>query len=1138
PPAEHDGGARTVRAARLALDAPAAPETWIGVELEGRYRLETVLGRGGMGVVYRAVDRRLDRSVAVKMLPNMRIDEESRDRLLGEARAAAALNHPHVVAVHDAGEHHGVPFVVMELVDGESLRSAMPSAFGEIVAAGLQISDALAHAHARGLVHRDLKPENVLVTNSDAGPVLKLADLGLAVGRGGPRLTRTGAITGTAAYMAPEQALGRDIDARADLYALGVMLYEMIAGRLPFEGSDALVMVSQHIHAPVVPPRAHRADVPQELEAVVLRLLAKDPDARPASAAEARAALQDASLSPAAAADTSAAVALLEELARGRLVGRGAELGELRDLWRRATEGRGHLVLLSGEPGAGKTRLARELLVMAQLEGALALAGACYENEAATPYLPFVDALRRWVRACSDNELRSVLGDTAPELARLAPELNARLRSVATRAALSPSEERLLLFDEFAGFLQKLSRRRGLVFYIDDLHWADQGTVSLLSYLLRQLREERILFAASYREVELDRTHPLGNALLDWNRERLSTRITLGRLSAAETRALLATLLGEEQISEEFSGAVYRETEGNPFFVEEVLKSLIENGKVFRKGGRWDRCTIVDLEMPQGVKSAIGQRLNRTDPGHLEALRTAAVIGKQFTFGELAAASPEGDEDALLDALDAAVRAQLVVPLEDEAFVFTHDKIREVLYEELNPIRRRRLHLRVAEGLEKARVAGRGVAIEDLAHHCIEGGDCERGLVFALAAARDAVAMFAIQDAIGLFHRARECADSLERHDAIREIEQAIGDACVAGGERIAAGAHYERALALTVDPLARVKLKCAAAGTYVTVGDPRAITFADEALAELDPAKHPVETADALVIKARFQHLRGQHRDAVALLERALDLAEGASPADSLVFIYAYLAGAHQALADFPTSAQWAWRAIELGERTGRPICKAVGYEFLAEANSITGPFEEGIEFARIEQEIVRPHRSREREGWSLMAEGFCWIGCGNLQEADRALQTSLQLARQVGEARLEVFALNGVARVAADDGRVDEALELAVEAADRADRLGLVHMRAVGRYTLAHVALARKEWAKALAWAEEVEDILQGTDIEHLLLQVRPLHVRALLALGRRDEARRRLDQYAGMLRTRDFPPLVAVERALRDRLDAGEA
>ena len=331
--------------------------------------------------------------------------------------------------------------------------------------------------------------------------------------------------------------------------------------------------------------------------------------------------------------------AVLERLVQGRLVARRSELQQLQHRCSLAQQAHGHLVMMSGEPGIGKTRLALELIACAHKDGTAILRGGCYEHEATTPYLPFVEAIRDWVHRQTVEALRAQLGDTATELAKLAPELERKLGSLRPNPPLAPSEERLRLFDNVGRFLQALAVHRGLLLFIDDLHWADRGTLSLLHYILRHLRNDRVMVLSAYRDVELNHSHPLAGILVDWNREHLITRLALGRFSREDTTSMLVTLFGEDTISVEFADLGFRETEGNPFFVEEVVKALIEQGEIYRSGDRWSRREINELTIPQSVKEAVGRRLSRLSAACAEVLTMAAGLGKQFLFSELIAAS-------------------------------------------------------------------------------------------------------------------------------------------------------------------------------------------------------------------------------------------------------------------------------------------------------------------------------------------------------------------------------------------------------------------------------------------------------------------------------------------------------------------
>ncbi len=1114
-----------------------------GALLRERYRLDGEIGRGGMGIVYRATDLELMREVAVKVLPDTLSSPDARRRLLREARAAAALNHPHIISVHDVGEAEGVPFLVMELVHGPSLSQSRPAEISRVVTIALQICEALEHAHANNIVHRDLKPENILMSTAGQTGSVKLADLGLALPAYAARISRAGVIVGTAAYMAPEQALGQQVDGRTDLYALGVLLYELTTGRVPFKGSDPLAVVSQHIHASVVPPRMLRQDIPKALEAVILRLLAKDPAQRFANAVETEAALRASLTAEETTTDDAAgAVAILDALSRGHMVGRATELAEVRDLWHRAREGRGHAVLLSGEPGAGKTRLAREITVQAALDGAVVLTGGCYEYEATTPYLPFVEAFRRWVREEKDDTtLSAILGDSGRQIAKLAPEIENRLGACADCPSLPPHEERLLFFDAVAKVFANLARKKGLLFYADDLHWADRGTLWLLGHLLRQLRDEPVLIVGAYRETELDRAHPLAKALVDWNRERLVTRIVLRRFDRSETSAQLGALLGEN-VSGEFVDAVQRETEGNPFFVEEVLKALIEKGSVRRQSGRWQRCDVAELVIPQSVKEAIGSRLDRVSQDCNEMLRAAAVLGKTFTFEELEATAANQNEDVLLDALDEAVGAQLISSSSDEAFTFTHDKIREVLYEELNPIRRRRLHRHAAEALEQRRTTSH-CFVEKLAHHFIKAGDYEKGLTYSKQAAAEAERVFAYDDAIAAYVSARDCAQALGLAEAELEVEEAIGKTYWAHGETIPAGEHFERALSLATEPAVRARLQCEAAGSLVALGDQRGVQYIHGALAVLNPDTNPLGTANALSIEGRFHHLAGRHKEAIELLERAAALVAPAAEADTvdsfaapmISQIYGFTAGAYQHSGLFADGDRWAWKAVEFGKAHNFLFAQALGYEFLAENAISSGDHIAGLKYAENEIAITEKLHSRERRAWAQFGAAMNAAGAGDIKRAEKEFAEGISFAESIGELRVGGLLKANLATLIADRGAasgdqrlLDEALALAQENLEQGERLGLLYSRSEAHRCLAYVRLRRGELDDAEALCAQLMEIVSVTGSRVIRLWLGPLYIEVLHALSKRAaesgdseeaaaklaEARNHLERYSNLV------------------------
>src|SRR3954454_25355843 len=333
-------------------DGDGTPPKRLG---DGRYVVERFLGEGGRKRVYLAHDTALDRDVALAMVKTAGLDQSGRLRVRSEAQAMARLgDHPHVVTVHDIGEERGEPYIVSQYMAGGAVEDLLEQAPGRrleidtVLRVARGICAALEHAHRSGIVHRDLKPANVWLT---ADGTAKLGDFGLAFSLDKSRVTRTGAIVGTAAYMAPEQALGHPPDAQSDLYSLGAMLYEMVTGRAPFVGDDVVSVISQHANAEPVAPSWHAEGVPEELERLILDLLEKSPDRRPQGAAEVVRRLELVRVDDGG--GRTVEHPRVEGLAEGVFVGREREVDKLREGFEDALGGHGRLLMVVGEPGIG-----------------------------------------------------------------------------------------------------------------------------------------------------------------------------------------------------------------------------------------------------------------------------------------------------------------------------------------------------------------------------------------------------------------------------------------------------------------------------------------------------------------------------------------------------------------------------------------------------------------------------------------------------------------------------------------------------------------------------------------------------------------------------------------------------------------
>ncbi|MCH8987314.1 MAG: protein kinase [Chloroflexi bacterium] len=737
----------------------------------GRYQVRKLLGEGGKKKVYLAQDTTLDREVAFALIKTEGLDETSRTRIQREAQAMGRLgSHPHIVTVFDLGEEpstssgQGQPYMVTELMGGGDVESLIEDAPNHLLPLEQAIKIAketcrgLEFAHSRGIVHRDLKPGNVWLTGDG---VAKIGDFGLAVSLDRSRLTQEGMMVGTVSYMPPEQAMGGEVTPRSDLYSLGAMLYEMATGRPPFLGDDSVAIIGQHINTPPVAPTWHNGQCPRPLEALIMRLLAKDPSERPDSAADVLSALDAIDLTtsaeqPEASGEEAHA---LDSLAGGVFVGRQREMGELKAALEDALSGRGRLVTLVGEPGIGKTRTALELATYAGLRQAQVLWGRCYEGEGAPPYWPWVQAIRSYVRDVDPEQLRSEMGAGAADIAEVVSDVREQLPGLQAPPQLEPEQARFRLFDSITAFLKSAARRKPLVLVLDDLHWADHPSLLLLEFVARELASARVLVIGTYRDVELSRQHPLSRTLGELTRERLFQRVLLRGLDQEDVARFIELVSGVNPPSG-LTEAVHRQTEGNPLFVTEVVRLLVQEGELTQDpstgSGRAGESDTWSVRIPEGVREVIGRRLDRLSGRCNDTLTIASVIGREFTLENLSPLIEDMTEDRLLEVLEEALSARVIeeLPRTVGRYQFTHALIQETLAGELSTTRRVRLHARIAEALEDMYGEEAEAHAAELAHHFAEAQTVlgtEKLVRYSLLAGERALATYAHEEALAHF---------------------------------------------------------------------------------------------------------------------------------------------------------------------------------------------------------------------------------------------------------------------------------------------------------------------------------------------------------------------------------------------------
>ncbi len=792
---------------------------------EGRYQVKKFLGEGGKKKVYLAHDTLLDRDVAFALIKTEGLDGNARKRITREARAMGRLgDHPNIVTVHDMGEHEGQPYIVIPFMAGGDVEGLIEKApehrlpLDRATDIARAVCKGLVFAHSKGIVHRDLKPGNVWLS---ADGTAKIGDFGLAVAVDLSRLTQSGMMVGTVSYMPPEQAMGGKVSEKADLYSLGAMLYEMVTSRPPFVGDDSVAIIGQHINTPPVSPTWHRADLPPALETLILQLLEKDPSKRPSSAADVLQALESIDAGKVNKEPIKEGVAPTENpLYRRVFVGREPELKQLQSAFDGAVSGQGALMMVVGEPGIGKTAVCEQLSTYVTLRGGKTLVGHCYEEGSLSlPYLAFVEAMRSYVLSRDIKDLREELGTGAGDIARIVSEVREKLK-VKPRPKGDPEEERYRLMQAVTGFLSNAANVQPLLVVLEDLHDSDKGTLDMLTHVSRNLTGTRLLLVGTYRDVEVDRNHPLSAALAELRRVSTYGRVLLRGLNADEVRRMLESITREE-IPWSLAEAVHRQTEGNPLFVQEVVRFLVEEGLMKQQDGqlRPTKDTPLEMNIPEGLRDVIGKRLSLLSKECNQLLSIAAVIGREFAMDTLRAIS-NIDEEVFVNSLKEAVQLSI---LEERSQVgsiryrFTHAFFRQTLYEELIAPQRLKLHQQVARTLEiqyDKRLEEHAAELAEHFSQSTDPADLKKAIEYGEMAAKRSLDVYAYGEAVRLLEQALKVQKVLNPDDEekICDLLLDLADALTLGGEaKRALEAELEEAfsLAQSIDDEIRTSRTC-----------------------------------------------------------------------------------------------------------------------------------------------------------------------------------------------------------------------------------------------------------------------------------------------------------------------------------------
>jgi class 3 adenylate cyclase len=450
---------------------------------------------------------------------------------------------------------------------------------------------------------------------------------------------------------------------------------------------------------------------------------------------------------------------LLSTDGRTPYVGRSEERATLRRLVERAVAGGGSVALIAGEAGLGKTRLVDEIAVETRARGMFVVRGQCYDMEGAAPYVPFVEAIEYGLTVTARDVFRAAMGEAGPEIARFVPKVRGAFPDLPPPLALPTDQARHYMFESVCDFFARAAAIQPMLLVLEDLHWADVSTTQMLESVARRVGRSALLVVGTYRDVDLRPSDPFMRGIEHLSRLPGVTRITLKRLGPDEVAEILRGLAGQEP-PERLVRLIYSETEGVPFFIEEVYRHLAEEHRLMDAAGKWlPQVEIGEIEVPETVRLVLGRRIDRIGETAQRILTAAACVGRTFTFEFLNALSEEKEDD-LLDALDEAERARLVIAEDGRQprFVFAHEQIRQTLLGRLSFLRRQRLHGRVADTLERLHGGHLDEHVSDVAYHLVQAGAGERAAKYLHQAGLSAAARLATPEALASFARAAELA--------------------------------------------------------------------------------------------------------------------------------------------------------------------------------------------------------------------------------------------------------------------------------------------------------------------------------------------------------------------------------------------
>jgi predicted ATPase/DNA-binding SARP family transcriptional activator len=843
-----------------------------------------------------------------------------------------------------------------------------------------------------------------------------------------------------------------------------------------------------------------------------------------------------------------------ERILQAELVGREEEISLMRRAIEQVQHGQRKVVFISGEPGIGKTRIARDFTRWCEeTQHATILWGYCYEMSGQLPYQPVVDAINAHVQTCSPEKLRSMLGTSASDLAKIVPEIRLKLPELPEPEPLGPEPERRNLYNAVARYFNALAVEHPFMLVLDDLEWADAATLHLLNYLIVQgganlsgsanssVKNNSLPFyVLLYRASEVHETHPLRGLIAALQRNGVGEELRLQRLTEEQVQQLLMNM-ARQPVATVFAGEIYRHTEGNPFFIGEAVRSLILEGKLVWTGERWQSTVkVTELEIPQSVRLLIERRLVNLTPDCRATLTLAAVLGRQFSSALLCKAS-NLSEEVIAEYIDNAIQIQILSSLissnaigsnavgylgQDIDLAFTHDKIREVMYQWLNPLRRRTLHRQVAQAIEAYYATHLQPYYSQLGYHYQMAEDFTKAVDYLLKAANHARSVYAFVDAGNCVKTALDLLIGDEERPRSAALLGQLANIYIYTGQLDSALKAGLAACALWRDLRDDVKQ----AETYIDLSfifhwqgrELESIKYIQSALECL--ATHQDQTA--LFAKAYAEWglsatVMGAAPEALEKLQRADELHEeigGADPFISIVSLWsrswcAFLTESPQQM------LAYALKGVEVCRATNKPDWEPMMNYSAAWAYMLLGHIPQGQQAAHAALKNAQLHSVVGAQGWAHLVLAFLAIQEGSWDDVQQLGDKAYAIGSMLHDADLQARVLWSRSVCAGWQGNWEQAISAILDALQLAKIEGEISM--VYPYLLVQAAKSYFHAGKAEEAQVYLDQAMQlALDRQYRQLPAigERLQGRIWQAQGRFDEAQPCLERSLARLRVID--------------------